>query len=151
MTETLENHPGEKQVWLSIVSEVTARGDTDRTEFVTEGAFYRESDAECLSYRETEVSGMSGTTTTVRLEPDKVSVIRLGSVNALMEFEKGKRCVAMYTTPFGDVPLSIQTRAITVDRNEANEPVQIHLDYVIGMEGKTNSVNTMTIEVRDRK
>ena len=60
MTETLENHPGEKQVWLSIVSEVTAQGDTDRTEFVIEGAFYRENDAECLSYRETEVSGMSG-------------------------------------------------------------------------------------------
>ena len=56
-----------KPVWLTIVGEVTdAEQHTDRLELVTEGYLYEENGVTCITYDETEVSGMAGTTTTVK-------------------------------------------------------------------------------------
>ncbi|WP_295363911.1 DUF1934 domain-containing protein [uncultured Pseudoramibacter sp.] len=140
-----------RPVWLTVVSQSAVEGDTERTEFMTEGDLVWEGETPCLNYQETEVSGMSGTTTTVRIEPDKVSVIRLGTINSMMEFEAGSSCMAVYKTPLGEVPMSIDTRQIEIERDESFGPLHVHLDYIISSNGQEVTANTMDIEVKDRK
>lgn len=138
-----------KRVWLSItgiVSDDSRMGD--RMEFSTEGKFYREQDIACLSYDESEVSGMEGTQTTVKFADEKVSVIRLGSVNSIMEFEPGKRNVTLYSTPYGNVSMGIVTKGINIDYDEGQEPVGIKVDYAIEVEGVPNSENRLDIKIR---
>ncbi len=141
---------GEKPVWLSVISTSTADGDTDRTEFMTEGELIWEGEVPCLNYEETEVSGMTGTTTTLRIEPEKVSVIRLGTINTMMEFEAGNSCMAVYKTPLGEVPMAIETRRIDIEKDDALNPARVHMEYAISSNGQEVTANTMDIEIKDR-
>jgi len=76
-----------KKVWVSISGSVKNEEDKDNLEFLTEGDLYKESDGACVTYEESEVSGMEGTVTTLRVDKQKVSVIRLGTTNSIMEFD----------------------------------------------------------------
>lgn len=136
-----------KKVWLSISGTVKNEDEKDTLEFLTEGQFYRESERLCVTYAESEVSGMEGTTTTVCVDGDKVSVIRLGTTNSVMEFETGKRKTTWYSTPYGDVTMGILTNDVFVNYNEAKEPVKVMIDYNIEIEGVVNSENVLNISI----
>lgn len=136
-----------KKVWLSISGAIKNEDDQDSVEFLTEGDLYPEAGGVCVTYHESEVSGMEGTVTTLRVDDQKVSVIRLGSTNSIMEFEMGKRKMSMYSTPFGDVTMGILTKNVDVNYNEKKEPTGVMVDYNIEIEGVTNSQNTLNIKI----
>ncbi|MEF9918307.1 MAG: DUF1934 domain-containing protein [Eubacterium sp.] len=136
-----------KKVWLSITGIVSDNNNEDKMEFLTEGDLYHERSTSCFTYAESEVSGMEGTTTTVKVENGKVSVIRLGSVNSIMEFEEGKRNVTLYSTPYGDVAMGIFTKGVNVDYNDKADPTSVKVNYAIEVEGVSNSDNTLDIKI----
>ena len=136
-----------KKVWVSISGSVKNEEDKDSLEFLTEGDLYKESDGACVTYEESEVSGMEGTVTTLRVDKQKVSVIRLGTTNSIMEFESGKRNLTWYSTPFGDVTMGILTKDVLVKYNERKEPTKVMIDYNIEIEGITNSQNILNIKI----
>ncbi len=139
-----------QKVWLSITGTVSDKESNvqDTMEFSTEGSVYRENDSTCVSYAESEISGMEGTTTTVRLEDGKISVIRLGVVNSIMEFEEGKRNVTMYSTPYGDITMGILTQGVDVAYNEKQDPINVRVKYAIDVEGVENSQNVLDIKIK---
>ncbi|HEY5537819.1 MAG TPA: DUF1934 domain-containing protein [Acetobacterium sp.] len=136
-----------KKVWVSISGSVKNEEDKDNLEFLTEGDLYKESDGACVTYEESEVSGMEGTVTTLRVDKQKVSVIRLGTTNSIMEFESGKRNLTWYSTPFGDVTMGILTKDVLVNYNDLKEPTKVMIDYNIEIEGITNSQNVLNIKI----
>jgi uncharacterized beta-barrel protein YwiB (DUF1934 family) len=141
-----------KKVWISISGTVKNKDqkDTDEKdtlEFLTEGALYKEANRACVTYEETEVSGMEGTITTLCVDAQKVSVIRLGTTNSIMEFESGKRNYTWYSTPYGDVTMGIVTKDVFVNYNEDKEPTKVSIDYNIEIEGITNSQNILDIKI----
>lgn len=136
-----------KKVWLSISGTVKNQEEKDTLEFLTEGALYKEANQSCVTYEESEVSGMEGTITTVCVNAQKVSVIRLGTTNSIMEFERGKRNLTWYSTPYGDVTMGILTKDVFVNYNEEKEPTKVSIDYNIEIEGVTNSQNVLNIKI----
>ena len=136
-----------KKVWVSISGSVKNEEDKDNLEFLTEGDLYKESDGACVTYEESEVSGMEGTVTTLRVDKQKVSVIRLGTTNSIMEFESGKRNLTWYSTPYGDVTMGILTKDVLVNYNDLKEPTKVMIDYNIEIEGITNSQNVLNIKI----
>ena len=80
---------------------------------------------------------MEGTTTTVKVEEDQVSIIRLGTTNTHLVFKKGQRKYNRYETPYGELLLSIFTNDLSIQYNEEKEPVSIYLDYDLGIEEDT--------------
>lgn len=141
-----------KKVWLSITGHTKDPKSrvSDQMEMMTEGALYRERDAACLTYKESEVSGMEGTTTTLKLEKGKVSVIRLGTVNSIMEFEEGKINMTTYATPYGEMLMGIRTRGIAVDYDEAQDPVKVSINYAVEIQGVSNSENQLDIKIKNQ-
>lgn len=141
----------ENKVLLSITGKADNGTSDDGTmELQTEAKRYMQDQTHCLSYDETELSGMQGTTTTVKVNGGKVSIIRLGSVNSLMEFEEGRRHETMYTTPFGDISMSIVTKGVNIDYDDKKLPVGVNVKYNIEVGGITNSKNSLNIRVRDK-
>lgn len=136
-----------KKVWLSISGAIKDEENKEKLEFLTEGDLYKESNRSCITYEESEVSGMEGTITTVCVDAQKVSVIRLGTTNSIMEFERGKRNLTWYSTPYGDVTMGILTKDVFVNYNEAKEPTKVSIDYNIEIEGVTNSQNILNIKI----
>lgn len=88
-----------------------------------------------ISYDETEVTGMDGSTTSVSFllrEPGVVSMIREGQVSTVLVFEAEKRHHCLYNTPF--MPFEVCVRTVKVD-NRLLEDGILNLDYMIEIRG----------------
>lgn len=138
-----------KKIWISIKGKTKQEdGPEDTVELITQGEMYKKSSSDYIIYNETEVSGLEGTTTTLKIDDGKVSIIRLGSTNSHMIFEKGRKNYNKYSTPYGDMSMMVYTEAINVDYNSENSPTNIFVDYNIEIQGLLSSKNTLNIEVK---
>lgn len=142
---------GEKheKVWISVHKNAGAEEIAgDLAAYMTEGEYYVEQGVPCISYHESMLSGMNSTTTTIRLEEDKVSLIRLGYVNSLMEFQAGKQSSSFYETPYGDLLMQIYTHKTDVDYDENHTPRKVSLEYDLMLGRQDFDFNSLEIEIR---
>ncbi len=138
-----------KKVWLSIKGQQEIDDEKPETiELLTEGEFYNKNNSDYILYKETEVSGMEGTTTTIKIDGDQVSIMRLGTTNSHMVFKKGQKKYDHYTTPYGEFVVSILTKNVDIKYDQENQPALVHLDYYINIQGVQGSQNTLEIEVK---
>ena len=78
-----------QNVILSILGRQSYMGqEPDQIELVTEGVLEDRGAAWFLTYEESDLTGMSGVTTTFIVEPDKVTLKRTGKLNSQMVFRK---------------------------------------------------------------
>ena len=123
----------EKDVIISIQGLQHYAGmDSDNIELVTEGKLEDAEGALRLSYQESELTGMEGTTTVFHVEPERVTLLRMGNVSSEMVFEEGRRHMSLYSTPYGSMEVGILARKLrsTLDQNggklEINYDIEIN-------------------------
>ena len=81
----------EKKVLITVNSHIEGHdGEGDSISFVTEGKLVVENGEYVVSYDETEVTGLAGTKTILRIGKDNVTLIRQGYVDSMLLFEVGK-------------------------------------------------------------
>ena len=120
----------EENVIISIKGSQLYEGqDPDVTELVTAGTLRREQEGYTIAYQETELTGLEGTTTKLRIEGPRVTLLRQGSVNSQMIFEVGRKHLSMYETPYGALAVGIETRRLKNTVDEAGGDLEI--DYAI--------------------
>lgn len=138
-----------KKIWISIKGKTQQQdGPEDTVELITQGEIYKKRMSDYIIYDETEVSGLEGTTTTLKIDDGKVSIIRLGTTNSHMTFEKGRKNYNIYSTPYGDMSMMIYTQAVDVNYNSDNKPTNIYVDYNVEIKGLMASRNILNIEVK---
>ena len=120
--------------------------DEDSLEFTTDGYYYYDGENGCLSYMETEVTGMEGTRTSVIVMPDQVVVDRDGTVTSRMIFREGVKDSFQYATPFGAATMGIDTRRIRHHMDDNGGKLEI--DYVVDMEHAVVTRNKFEITVQ---
>lgn len=92
-------------------SQVNAESGPEEMELVTPGRLVRDAQGRyTISYEESELTGLEGTTTVLQIEGGRVTLLREGSVNSQMVFEEGCRHLSMYETPYGALSVGINTR-----------------------------------------
>ena len=79
----------------------------DTMELVTEGRLEREGNSYTLSYQESELTGLEGTLTTFQIEPERITLMRVGEFNSQMVFQEGRRHMSMYNTPYGAMTIGV--------------------------------------------
>ena len=137
-----------KEVVISINSTFSFdEGEEQRMEFTTDGHYFYEDEVGCLSYEESEVTGLEGTRTSLFVMPDQVVVDREGTVTSRMVFKEGLKSAFQYATPFGRANLGINTRRIT--QNMGDHGGRVEIDYVVDMEHVVASRNKFEITVRE--
>lgn len=136
-----------KKVMIKIKSTQKPKGeDPEIMEFMTEGKHYIKNNAHYIVYEESEISGMKGCMTTLKLEEAKIKMKRYGEANSELMFEKGKRHVSDYITPYGNFKLTILTQILEWNINEESKG-KIHIKYDLSMQSVMESTNEMEIEV----
>ena len=120
--------------------------DPDVTELTTEGTMVLTEDGMILSYEETELTGMAGTTTTFTVTGPRVILTRSGSVNSQMVFEEGCQHTSLYETPFGELTIDIQTSKLLHNLTERGGLMEIK--YSIAVEHTVTGRNCFKIQVR---
>ncbi len=140
-----------KDIMLKIVGrQVTNDGMGDQQEqvmeFVTEGQLCQRNGSTYLMYKETELSGIEGCTTSLKISGDTVRMKRFGQIlpiDTVMEFQKGKRYEGYYETPFGAVEMEILTNSVN---NRIEEGV-LDIDYDISLKGLTEARSRLNITI----
>ena len=122
--------------------------DPDATELMTEGTMVLTEDGMVLSYEETELTGMEGTTTTSEVKGPQVILTRTGTVNSQMVFEEGRQHTSLYETPFGELTVDIQTS--TLKHNLTQRGGVMEIKYSIAVEHTVTGRNCFKIRVRPK-
>jgi uncharacterized beta-barrel protein YwiB (DUF1934 family) len=122
-----------KNAIISVVSKQSdGEDDGDVIEVVTPGKFYKENDCYYAVYEETEISGMKGTTTTLKIDDGKFILVRTGTTNTEMKFEKYVRDLTLYSTPQGALDLTVDTKDLKLNVNDDGGDVFIDYDMIVG-------------------
>lgn len=122
-------------------------GEEQRMEFTTDGYYFYEDEVGCLSYEESEVTGLTGTRTSLFVMPDQVVVDREGTVTSRMVFKEGLKSAFQYATPFGSATMGINTRRI--QQSMGHDGGSVEIDYVVDMEHMVASRNKFQITVKE--
>lgn len=140
----------EKQVILTVKTQQIYDNPAkpEVTELVSEGVMTQEDGALVLTYQETELTGLEGTTTTFRILPGCVTLVRSGTLNNEMVFEYGRLHLSMYATPYGTMSIGVNTRRMAVDLGEDGGEVEIH--YCLEVDHAVMSENQFHISVRPK-
>ena len=134
-------------VLLSIRGEQYFDGiDPDETELMTEGTMVLTENGMVLSYEESELTGMEGTTTAFEIKGPRVTLTRSGAVNSQMVFEEGRQHTSLYETPFGELSVDIQTSELKHNLTERGGLMEIK--YSIAVEHTVTGRNCFKIRVR---
>lgn len=120
--------------------------DPDATELMTEGTMELTEAGMVLSYQETELTGMEGTTTTFEVKGPQVVLTRTGKVNSQMIFEEGRQHTSLYETPFGELTVDIQTSALKHNLSQRGGVMEIR--YSIAVEHTVTGRNCFKIRVK---
>lgn len=109
-------------------------------ELVTEGSLYCKEEAWFLRYKESEATGLEGTTTTIRVDdPRTVSLIRTGATHMRVTFVEGRRHVTRMELPYGVLDVDIYTNAVRAGLSDQGG--EVHLGYSVELNSRepTNS------------
>ena len=114
--------------------------DPDATELTTEGTLELTEEGLLLTYQETALTGMEGTTTTFEVSGPQVILRRVGSVNSQMVFEEGRQ------QTYGELSVDIQTSALRHNLSERGGLLEIK--YSIAVEHTVTGRNSFKIRVK---
>ncbi|QGU94122.1 DUF1934 family protein [Clostridium bovifaecis] len=123
--------------------------EDEAVEVITKGKFYKKQNCYYAVYNETEISGMEGTTTTLKIKPDKFSLIRMGSTNAKVDFENKSSNVSLYNTPYGPLELVVQTNKLDIDVDDNGG--KVFIDYNMTLAGQKPLKTILNIDIKVKK
>ena len=99
-----------ERIRLRISGEQTDEaGNVDRNETAAEGILFREGDRVRVEYMERPSEGADTVRSRLLLSESGMEMIREGSLRSHMVFQPGHPCSTEYGTPFGILPMEIET------------------------------------------
>lgn len=105
-----------RKVLLSVTGKQSYRDqEPEIIELVTEGTMEFANGGWDISYQESALTGLQGVTTTFRVEPDKVTLIRTGPLRSTMEFRVGQSHDSLYELEFGALMITVTTKSLFFD------------------------------------
>ena len=148
----------EKDVVISIKGMQKYEGnDPDTVELVTAGRLMKDQAGYTLSYQESEITGLEGTRTsftiregtltTIQVEGEQVTLMRMGEFNSQMVFQEGRRHLSMYNTPYGAMSVGVNTRHLLADLSDKGGDIEI--DYAIEIDHAIAGRSVFQIKVRE--
>ncbi len=138
----------EKKVLISVLgNQQFAEGHDDKQEFLTMGTFEMQEGFFCIVYQESDITGMEGVTTSLRIEPKHVILNRMGTTEVKQEFRPDVLYRSTYITPFGDLLLSVLPKEVEIDLTAQGG--RISLKYDLFVDDKFVSHNALMITIKE--
>lgn len=121
-----------KNAILTITGRQSYEGqDPDLIELTTEGSLEQKGDAWILAYEETELTGLEGTKTIIRVENGKVTLGRTGSLHSHMVFQEGVTHDSLYRIPEGALMISVCAEEIQWELSPSGGRVFLRYSIVV--------------------
>ncbi len=159
-----------KKVWIKIISHRRefdtspfSEIDADETEpcsfddgeesseMSMEGRLLRGEHRVELVWEESALSGMEGSSASLGFDlasPGLVTMLREGAVSTALVFEKGKRHICCYRTPYSS--FEVCTYTVSVENRMLTEG-KLYLDYIVEFHGAQAERCRMEIRVQEQQ
>ena len=140
----------EKQkVLLSVTGRQTYGDQEPETiELVTEGTMAFRDGGWDISYEETALTGMEGVTTTFRVEPGKVTLLRTGKLTSTMVFQENVAHDSLYQLEFGALLMTVKATRVFYDL--VPDGGMVDLVYEICIENTEAGVIDYHLDIRKK-
>lgn len=126
-------------------------GAGEAVEVITPGDYYKKNDKHYVMYDEV-MEGFDGTTKNViKIAENCLDITKKGVTNVHMIFEKNKKNVTYYYTPFGSLLIGIDAKQVNIAETEENIDVTVNYDLEVNYEFLANCNITMNIKAKNAK
>lgn len=137
-----------KDVIISVKgSQMNPDNEESTLELVTEGRYYRKGETYYVSYKESEVTGMEGTTTTLKVANGVVTLMRFGSINSQFIFQQGQKHVSYYDTAYGAFTIGVLANHVAIAVNDSGG--EISVDYQLEIDNNKTGMNDFHMLIRE--
>lgn len=140
-----------KDVLVSINGLQIARQseEAEPVEVITAGDYYKKNNKHYVIYDEV-TEGFAGTTKNIiKLQEDCVDITKRGITNVHMVFEKNKKNVSYYNTPFGSLLIGIDAKSVDIAETESHIDVKIKYNLEVNYEHLADCSITMSIQSKE--
>lgn len=138
----------QKNVMISITGLQKLDGESQEpVELITSGILSEVGGGYHLTYRETALTGLEGTITSFQIYPEQVSMVRMGAVCLQMVFEKGRRHLSVYETPYGNLSVGVRTEQMENTLGESGGKIDIK--YALEIDHAYTGQNEFHITVQE--
>lgn len=121
-----------QKVLVRIRSEQQYEDQTpDVSEFMTVGTMERTDTGFLISYEETELTGLQGTTTTFQMEKNRIVLKREGALRSEMVFAVDQEHRSLYDMGMGALLITVRTMALVQAIDIAGGFVDVVYDVII--------------------
>lgn len=114
-------------------------------ELCTKGRFAEKDGKFYVIYEESEMTGFEDTTTTIKVENERISMTRKGKYSGKMIFVRGEKRICSMHTPFGLLPVGVNpismTNGLTADGGE------LRIEYMVDFDNRDCFKNELRLTV----
>lgn len=125
--------------------------DSDSVEVITTGTYYKKNGKHYVLYEEVMEGSTEVTKNVIKIGADSMEVTRKGPATVHMMFEKDKKNVSYYYTPFGNLLIGIDTKKIRVDESELDINVKVNYGLEINYEYVADCHITVDVKSKEAK
>ncbi len=138
----------ENKYIVSIKGIQSYKDSNDKTDmsFLTEADFEFSDGVYFIDYKESELTGLEGTDTSIEVGSNYISLRRCGTVNTHMLFMKDRKTSSFYSTPYGDMQIDIFTKKLNIDISQNGG--RLDVDYFIDINNVSTGKNNFEIEIK---
>ena len=118
-------------------------------ELITAGTLRKDKKDYLITYKESELTGLEGTTTTLKVSGGKkiITLTRTGSISTQLVFEPGRKHLSHYDTMMGALTVGVSATRVRADLSDAGGDIEI--DYALEIDCMLAGENTFKVSVRD--
>jgi len=122
--------------------------EAEAIELVTVGNYHCRDGNKYIKYEES-FEGVDGVATNLlKIKDDVLEVRKKGAVDVHMVFEKGKKNISYYTTPYGTLLMGIATTNLQI--KEAQDSLELQVDYVLEVNDEFLADCTLNLLAKSR-
>lgn len=137
-----------RDVLITISGVQIADGDNNDVEIITTGDYFQKNGKHYIIYDEV-MEGFTGIVkNTIKIYPEGLDIIKKGIANVHMAFEKNKKSITCYATPFGEMMVGISTNQISIDEKE--DQLKVMVDYSLDINYEHVSKCNIKVDVQSK-
>ncbi len=138
-----------RDVLISISGSRISENGPEQVEMITTGDYFGKNGKHYVIYEEIPEDGSGRIRNTIRIRPDSLDIIKNGAVSTHMVFEKDKKNLACYLTPFGQMMVGIRT--VDIRLQETEDLLKADVEYALDINYEHVSDCSITVAVRPRE
>ena len=123
--------------------------DLEPVEIIAPGQYYYKNGKHYIFYDEFMEGFDSVTKNVLKLKEDCLEITKKGTANVHMVFEKDKKNMTCYTTPFGSLMMGIDAKDITVEETDGQINAQVEYALDVNYEHLANCKIRLQVQSKD--